>query len=192
MGVEANQRLTSSTALVLLLLLTVEGVTVVQVKSLLTLHVFVGMLLVPPVLVKLGSTTWRFAKYYVGSDEYRRKGPPPLALRVLGPFVAVLTIVVFASGILLLLGPTSMRSQFLLLHKASFVLWFVAMTIHVLGHFGETLRVSTKDWSSRASRVVAGSKSRRRALSASLVVGLILAFATIPHVGSWLQEFTRP
>ncbi|HVB51533.1 MAG TPA: hypothetical protein VND89_07365 [Acidimicrobiales bacterium] len=192
MGVEANQRLTASTALVLLILLTVEGVTVVQVRSLLTLHVFIGMLLVPPVLVKLGSTTWRFAKYYVGSDEYRRKGPPPLALRVLGPFVAVLTIVVFASGILLLLGPTSLRSQFLLLHKASFVLWFVVMTIHVLGHFGETLRVSAKDWSSRASQVVAGSKNRRRALSASLVVGLILAFATIPHVGSWLQEFRRP
>jgi len=192
MGVEANQRLTASTALILLILLTVEGVTVLQVKSLLTLHVFVGMLLVPPVLVKLGSTLWRFAKYYAGSADYRQNGPPPVALRVLGPFVALLTIVVFASGILLLLGPTSLRTQFLLLHKASFVLWFVAMTIHVLGHFGETLRISTRDWSSRASHVVAGSKNRRRALSASLVVGLILAFVTIPHVGSWLQEVRRP
>jgi hypothetical protein len=63
-GVEANSRLTSSTALVLFVLLAVEGITVVQVRSLLTLHVFIGMLLVPPVLVKLASTFWRFAKYY--------------------------------------------------------------------------------------------------------------------------------
>ena len=187
MGAEANERLTASTALILFILLAVEGVTVLQVRSLLTLHVFVGMLLVPPVLVKLGSTLWRFAMYYGGSDEYRRKGAPPVALRVLGPFVALLTIVVFASGILLLLGPSSLRSQFLLVHKASFFLWFAAMTIHVVGHFGETLRLSTKDWTSRARQVVAGSKIRRLALSASLVVGLILAFVTIPHVGPWLQ-----
>ena len=187
MGVNANERLTSSTALVLLILLAVEGVTVLQVQTLLTLHVFVGMLLVPPVLVKLGSTLWRFAKYYGGSDDYRRKGPPPVALRVLGPFVALLTIVLFASGILLVLGPTSLRIQFLLLHKASFFLWFAFMTIHVLVHFGETMRLSTKDWTSRARQVVAGSKIRRRAMYATLVIGLVLAFVTIPHLGSWNQ-----
>lgn len=187
MGVEANARLTSSTALVLLILLAVEGVTVVQVKSLLTLHVFVGMLLVPPVLVKLSSTFWRFAKYYAGSPEYRRNGPPPIALRVLGPFVAVLTIIVFASGILLLIGPTSLRSQFLLAHKASFILWFAAMAIHVIGHLGDTAKLATKDWTSRARNMVAGSKSRRNVLSASLVLGVILAMVTIPYVGSWLQ-----
>ena len=185
MGVEANERLTASTALLLLILLAVEGVTVLQVRSLLTLHVFVGMLLVPPVLVKLGSTLWRFAMYYGGSDDYRRKGAPPVALRVLGPFVAFLTIVLFASGILLLFGPTSLKTQFLLLHKASFFLWFAVMTIHVLGHFGETLRLSTKDWTSRVRQAVGGSKIRRWALGASLVIGLILAFATIPYVGSW-------
>lgn len=188
MGVDANARLTASTALVLLILLAVEGVTVLQIKPLLTLHVFVGMLLVPPVLVKLSSTLWRFAKYYVGGADYREKGPPPLALRVLGPFVALLTIVLFASGIVLLIGPTSMRTQFLLIHKASFILWLVVMTVHVLGHLGETLRLSTKDWTSRARQVVAGSASRRLALSASLVVGLGLAFVTIPHVGLWFKS----
>jgi hypothetical protein len=187
MGVDANARLTSSTALVLLILLAVEGVTVLQIRPLLTLHVFVGMLLVPPVLVKLSSTLWRFVKYYAGWADYREKGPPPIALRVLGPFVAVLTIVLFASGIVLLLGPTSMRTQFLLIHKASFILWLVAMTVHVLGHLGETARLSTKDWTSRARHVVAGSTSRRLAVSASLVLGLALAFVTIPYVGHWLK-----
>src|ERR1017187_354613 len=127
-GTEANARLTSSTALVLLVLLAIEGVSVLQVRSLLTLHVFVGMLLVPPVLVKLASTTWRFAKYYTGSREYREKGPPPVVLRLLGPFVALTTIIVFASGIVLLLGPTTWRGDMLLLHQASFVVWFAGMT----------------------------------------------------------------
>ena len=186
MGVEANARLTASTALVLLILLAVEGVTVLQIRPLLTMHVFVGMLLVPPVLVKLSSTVWRFAKYYLGSPDYRGKGPPPTILRVLGPFVALLTIVVFASGILLLLGPVSLRSQFLLIHKASFFLWFAFMTVHVLGHLGDTARLATKDWTSRARLVVVGSRTRQLVLSASLVVGLLLAFVTIPYVGSWI------
>jgi hypothetical protein len=188
MGVEANARLTASTALVLLILLAVEGVTVLQIRPLLTMHVFVGMLLVPPVLVKLSSTLWRFAKYYLGSTDYRDKGSPPIMLRVLGPFVGLLTIVLFASGILLLLGPTGLRSQFLLLHKASFFLWFACMTAHVLGHLGDTARLATKDWTSRARLVVAGSRIRRRVLSASLVLGLLLAFVTIPHVGPWIAR----
>jgi hypothetical protein len=186
LGAEANARLTSSTALVLLVLLAIEGVTVVSVRSLLTLHVFIGMLLVPPVLVKLASTTWRFAKYYTGSREYREKGPPPTVLRLLGPFVALTTIILFASGILLLLGPTAWRPDLSLLHKASFVVWFACMTVHVLGHFKETTQLSTHDWVRRTRARVAGSRIRRLVMTASLVSGVALAFATIPSVGTFL------
>ena len=41
-GVESNARLTAMTAAVLLVLLAVEGVTVLRVHSLLWLHVFLG------------------------------------------------------------------------------------------------------------------------------------------------------
>jgi hypothetical protein len=186
MGPKANARLTSSTALVLLVLLAIEGVTVVRVGSLLTLHVFIGMLLVPPVLVKLGSTFWRFAKYYTGSREYREKGPPPVALRLLGPFVALTTVILFASGIVLLLGPRAWRPDMLLLHQASFVVWFGCMTIHVLGHLRETAKLSTKDWVRRSRARVAGSRARRLLITTSLASGVALAFATIPSVGTWL------
>jgi hypothetical protein len=186
LGTQANARLTSSTALVLLVLLAIEGVTVVQVGSMLTLHVFIGMLLVPPVLVKMASTFWRFAKYYTGSREYREKGPPPAALRLLGPFVAITTIILFASGILLLLGPTSWRGEMSLLHKASFVVWFACMTLHVLGHIKETAQLSTKDWVRRTRVRVSGSRSRRLVVTTSLASGVLLAFATIPSVGPWL------
>jgi hypothetical protein len=186
LGTEANARLTSSTALVLLVLLAIEGVTVVQVRSLLTLHVFVGMLLVPPVLVKLASTFWRFAKYYTGSREYREKGPPPVALRLLGPFVALTTVILFASGILLLVGPTAWRGDMMLFHKASFVVWFACMTVHVLAHFTEIAQLSTKDWVRRTRARVGGARSRRLVITTSLASGVLLAFATIPSVGTWL------
>lgn len=185
-GAEANARLTSSTALVLLVLLAIEGVTVVQVRPLLTLHVFVGMLLVPPVLVKMASTFWRFAKYYTGSREYREKGPPPTALRILGPFVALTTIVLFVSGILLLLGPTPWRGAMMLMHQASFIVWFGCMTIHVLSHFRETAQLSTRDWFRRTRGGVVGSRWRRLVTTLSLVSGVALAFVTIPSVGTWL------
>lgn len=61
-GVEANARLTASTGVALLLLLAAEGVTVLRVRSLLTPHVVIGVLLVPPVLLKTGSTAHRFLR----------------------------------------------------------------------------------------------------------------------------------
>src|SRR5206468_2516773 len=55
-GVAANARLTASNAAVLLVLLAAEGVTILRVRALLTPHVFIGMVLVPPVLLKVAST----------------------------------------------------------------------------------------------------------------------------------------
>jgi hypothetical protein len=170
---------------VLLILLAIEGVTVLRVHSLLTLHVFVGMLLIPPVLVKISSTTWRFARYYLGAPEYRHKGAPPTALRVSGPFVVMLTVALFASGVLLLLGPTAWRGPLLKLHQVSFIMWFVLMTVHVLGHLGDMTRFSTKDWTRRTRGLVSGSRARRLLVTLSLVAGLALAFLTVSYVGHW-------
>ena len=84
-----------------------EGVTILRVHRLLTPHVFIGVVLIPPVLLKVASTTWRFTRYYTGAAAYRRKGPPPVLLRLLGPVVVILTLVLLFSGVGLLLvsGP---------------------------------------------------------------------------------------
>jgi hypothetical protein len=166
--------LTGATAAVLLVLLAIEGVTVLRVRALLNWHVFVGMLLVPPALLKIGSTTWRFARYYLGAPAYRRKGPPPPLLRLLGPVVVILTVVLFASGIAVVLASHSLRHSLLFAHKAGFVLWFGAMTIHVLGHLLDTARLVPLDWARRTRRDVAGATARQWALAVSLVVGAAL------------------
>ena len=186
-GPRANRRLTASVAAVLVVLLAAEGCTILRVGRLLPAHVFIGMLLVPPVLLKMGSTLWRFGQYYLGNDAYRRNGPPLPVLRILGPVVFVLTVVVFATGIALLLGPQSIRVQMLQLHRISFILWFGVMTIHVLGHIAETARVAPRDWMRRTRHQVDGAGARQWALAISLVLGLLLAVAVVPQVGPWLH-----
>ena len=90
-------------AAALLVLFAVEGVTV------------------PPVLLKIGSTDYRFVRYFPGSSAYRRKGRPTLVLRVFRSLVVVTTFTVLVSGIALMFVSASARQSLLLLHKPSFV-----------------------------------------------------------------------
>lgn len=170
----------------LLVLLAIEGFTLLEIHPLLDVHVFVGMLLIPPVLLKIGSTTWRFAKFYAGDPEYRRKGPPVALLRMLGPIVVVLTLVVLVSGVALLLASPDWRDRLLLLHKASFILWFAVMTVHVLGHILDTAKLAPRDWYARTRRQVAGASARQWLLASAVVVGLVAGVITLPHLGTWV------
>jgi hypothetical protein len=189
--VESNARLTASTAVVLLVLLAAEGVTILRIRALITPHVFIGMLLIPPVLLKIGSTTYRFARYYRGAPAYRRKGPPPVLLRLLGPFLVILTVVVLASGVALLLAGSSLQQPLLLIHKASFVLWFGAMTIHVLGHLADTARLAPRDWMRRTRGSITGAGTRQWGIAASLVAGALLGLILLGRIGPWLAS-THP
>jgi hypothetical protein len=128
------------TGIVLFVLLAALGVTILRIHPLIWEHLFIGLLLLGPVALKLGSTGYRFVRYYTHDPVYRRKGAPPPYLRLLGPLVVLGTVVVFASGVaLLLLGPSS-RSTLLLVHKASFFVWLAATAVHVLGHLPEVLQ----------------------------------------------------
>jgi hypothetical protein len=185
-GVSGNARLTAANAALLLVLLAIEGVTVLRVRALLTPHVFVGMVLIPPVLLKVASTGWRFVRYYSGAPAYQRKGPPPVLLRLLGPVVVLLTVVLFASGAGLLLVSRSWLPLLLKVHKASFILRVGAMTIHVLGHLGEVFRLAPRDWLRRTRRDVTGAGPRQWLIAASLVAGILLGFLFLGRVGPWL------
>jgi hypothetical protein len=183
--VAGNARLTAANAAVLLMLLAAEGVTVLRVRQLLSPHVFIGMVLIPPVLVKVASTIWRFVRYYGGVPAYRHKGPPPVLFRLLGPVVVIFTLVLLASGVGLLVAGRSWLPLLLKVHKASFVLWFGAMTIHVLGHLGDVFRLAPRDWLRRTRREVTGAGLRQWLIAASLVAGVLLGFVLLSRVGSW-------
>ncbi len=182
-GPRGNERLTGGLAILLLILLAIEGGTVLVIRSTLPLHVFIGVLLLPVVAAKLASTSYRLVRYYMGSKPYVRRGPPALVPRLLGPAVGILTVAVFGTGVGLLFVPAG-QTTLLFLHKASFVLWFAAMTIHVLIHLTELPRVGLADWGATAHRV-AGVARRRELLLATLVVGTILGLVALPLSNPW-------
>src|SRR4051794_11911387 len=59
-GPPGNERLTTSVGLVLLVLLVAETLTTLSARSLLPVHLFLGLLVLPSLALKLGSTGWRF------------------------------------------------------------------------------------------------------------------------------------
>jgi hypothetical protein len=146
-GPAGNARLTAWVGLILLALFGVELVTLLDLHGLLSWHVVVGVLLIPPALVKTGSTLWRFARYYTGNPAYRAAGPPPLLLRVLGPVVVLTTLAVLGTGLLLVLQGSG--RQMLFLHKASFVLWLGATGLHVLGRLIPATRLTVSHGAGR-------------------------------------------
>jgi hypothetical protein len=80
---------------VLLALLAVESVTILAIRPLLSVHVFVGLLLIPPITLKLAATGYRLMRYYARAAEYVRKGPPILLMRMLvAPGLVAATLVV--------------------------------------------------------------------------------------------------
>jgi hypothetical protein len=185
-GVAGNARLTGGAAAALLVLLVAEGATIPFLGPLLGPHIFIGMLLIPPVLLKLGSTGYRFARYYSGSPPYVRKGPPHIALRVLAPGVVLTTLALFGTGVALLIdGPPSDTLVFA--HKLSFIAWVSLMTLHVLGHLLEVPALALSDWrrSGPPEARLAGAGARTMSLVAALLAGVVLALLTFSAANPW-------
>lgn len=183
-GEAGNSRLTALTALVLLVLLAVEGGTLLALQSLLSVHIFVGMLLVPVIGLKLATTGYRFFSYYTGRREYVAAGPPPILRRLTAPLLVSSTIGLFATGVALAaFGPG--RSLVLGLHKASFVVWIAAMTVHVVAHVARIPALSALEV--RGGGGVGGSRIRLALLATAVVAGAVLAVATLPLAAPWAQ-----
>jgi hypothetical protein len=183
-GPAGNATLTSATAAVLTVLLAAEGVTILFLGGLMGAHMFLGLVLLGPVALKLASTGWRFARYYVGATAYRQKGPPVLPLRLLAPLLVTATVGVFASGVaLLLLGHRS--DVLLLVHKASFIVWGACFAVHFLAHLPRMLRSLSSDWSAAARGTTGGTRTRAALLAGALGAGVLLAVAMLGLIGSW-------
>ncbi len=182
-GVESNARLTGVVGAILLVALAVEGVTVLSVGDMLTLHIFVGLFVVPPVLVKLASTGYRFFHYYKGTAAYRRKGPPHSILRIAAPLVIAATIALLLTGVVTLaLGPRH-SDTWLTLHQGSFIAWFILMTVHVVGHAVETWKLTSDEL--RASPPVPRRGVRVVLVAASVGIGLVLGVASLSWTDAW-------
>src|SRR5271166_1069506 len=183
-GVEGNEKLTAMTGAILLLGFAVEGFTILSIHSLIVMHFVVGFLLIGPVILKIASTGYRFARYYAGSRPYIRKGPPAPVQRVLGPLVILTSLAVLGTGVMLAVVGPGNGGSWLFLHKATFVLWFGVMTIHVLSYAPKLPRLLSARRPDNG-QPVPGRPARWLALTAALAVGVGVAVLTMHLSASW-------
>jgi hypothetical protein len=185
-GPDGNERLTSTVGLVLVVLLVVEAATTLSLRSFLPVHVFLGLLLLPPIVLKLATTGWRFVRYYTGSKPYRLKGPPELLLRMLAPLLVASTVVLFGTGVAFLVVGRG-GGLLLTVHAVSFAIWGVLMIIHLLAYLPRVLRHGLSDWRPRA-RSLAGASLRRYVVAGALAAGVVVGLGTYSAQSAWLAS----
>jgi hypothetical protein len=179
-GARSNERLTAVASAALLPLFVVVLAATPKLDALLTVHVFVGLMLLGPLTVKLGSVGYRFVRYYAGSSAYVRKGPPRMGLRLLAIPLVLTTVVEMGSGIGLLVAGPSDPSPFLFLHNATFVLWLPIAAIHVLAYVRGLPELVREEWTG------GGVRSSSVDLSAgALLAGLVGAIVALPFAAPW-------
>lgn len=193
-GPAGNARLTAWTGLVLLVLSLAELVTLISVSGLISWHIVIGTLLVPPALLKTASTGWRILRYYRGNPGYRQAGPPPMLLRLLGPGVVASTLGLLGSGlVLILLGQRDSRTvlisalgqqvDWLTLHQGLFIVWAALTGVHVLARTVPALQLTVLR--TGAARPAGGAKTRAALVVGSLMVAVVTAVFVLSASGSW-------
>lgn len=185
-GTEGNGLLTAATGALLFVLLAALAVTVIAIHPLIDAHLFIGMLLLGPLVLKLGSVGYRFARYRAGDAAYRQKGMPDAVLRALAPFVVLSTVLVFASGVVLLLAGPGSRSLWNAVHKYAFIVWLAVWWGHVVVHLPDLPKLwkagaRERPWDDLGS----GRGGRAIALAGALVLGAVLAILAIPLFAAW-------
>jgi hypothetical protein len=183
-----NERLTAAVGLLVLAPVLVEVATVLLgVHTFMSLHVFVGLALIPAVLLKMASTGWRFVRYYTRSREYRAQGPPQIAMRLLAPVFVAATVVLFGSGVAMGLLHGHALQTARRLHGPASVIWLVLLGLHVLVYLGRAWRTTAQDALPAQRKTVRGTTARAYALSTVVVCGLMLGGATVPAQHRWVD-----
>ena len=194
-GIDGNEWLTTATGILLIILLAALGITILWVRQLIWLHLFLGLLLMGPVALKTASTGYRFMRYYTQNDRYVDRGPPLLALRLLAPLVVLSTLIVFASGLVLMFDGPRSRDTWLTIHKGSFIVWLGVTGLHVLGHLprvGGLLGVPRSRDGDRTLLTGDGAAGRWITIAGALVAGLVLAIVLIPDFHLWTAPGAFP
>ena len=196
-GPAGNARLTAATGLALLVGFLAELVTLLDVSGLISWHVAIGVLLVPPAVLKTASTGWRIIRYYRGSRDYQASGPPPMLLRLLGPVVVLSTLGLLGSGLALIaLGPDTSRHTIVrtlgqrvdavTVHQAFFACWAVATGLHVLARLVPAVALAGR------RSAVPGGRRRLAALALTLIVAGITAALLLGTAATWAHAGHPP
>lgn len=171
-GVERNRRMTTATGLLLVPLLLLAGATGLAISVTRPFpHLAIGLVLVPPLGLKLATAGYRFARYHLGEPAYVSAGPPAPGLRWIAVPLVLAILVLMVSGLALWLEPaTGPAGLWVAMHRLSFLVFGACAGIHVLLH---VLRAPTLE----LERRVGGGSLRVLYLAGSVLLGLALATA---------------
>ncbi|MCL5115894.1 MAG: hypothetical protein M1272_01950 [Firmicutes bacterium] len=188
LAVVRNERLTALAGAVLFGLFVIEMVVTANLHKLILVHIFIGTLLAGPLVVKLASVGYRFFSYYAkSSPAFVAKGPPNIWLRLLAPFLILLTLMLFLSGLVLAVeGPPPNRLVFLV-HAGSAALWIPLIVVHVYAHLRQVPRALQQEWSRHSKQKLSDRIKRLRITVIALIVGAIAAIALVPVSAPWIH-----
>jgi hypothetical protein len=169
-----NRALTSWAGLLLL-----PGLAVVALSGLVfgnywQLHYVAGLSLIPLLLVKLGSTTYRALSYYARRAVYRAAGAPEWAGRLLAPALIVSTIIAIATGIWMW-SQHSEAQPWAKLHVLSVLAMGACVGLHLLLRTPISLHAVARD--GVAALRHNGARIRIALVGVALAVGLIVGLA---------------
>ncbi|MGH9943974.1 MAG: molybdopterin-dependent oxidoreductase [Pyrinomonadaceae bacterium] len=164
-------------------------------------HFFVGFLLIPLVLLKLGTTSWKAVGYYLGRSPYKQEGPPRWYNRLLSPLLGMLFVITTWSGVAMWGSWEYLFPLPFIYHDYAVVSWhlwssifLVAVTLfHIVAHFRESFRGRARKLrEDRANPEPQGAVlSRRAVVWGTLGAGVALALSAAqwpwPRL-SWLSK----
>jgi hypothetical protein len=193
-GPAGNAQLTAWSGLVLLALFLAESATLLALGSLISWHIVIGTVLTALALLKTATTGWRILRYYTGDPTYRQAGPPPLILRMLGPFVILTALAALGSGLALIaLGTSSRDALFtaagfrvdaVTVHQGTVLALAVALGLHSLTRIVPALRLAAV--APRARRVPGGG-IRIAILAATLLLGAVASVVVLDLSDTWTR-----
>jgi len=188
MNPDGNERLTAAVGLVLIVLTVIELATLLLgLHQFLSLHVFVGLVLIPPVVLKLVTTGWRFARYYGRTAAYRSKGAPQLAMRLMAPLLVAATVFLFGSGVAMGFLHGSSLQFARNVHGPASVIWMILVGVHVLVYLQRALVYAKEDVEPASRRAVRGARARSLVLGAAIGLGLLAGVGTLSLQHRWLH-----
>jgi hypothetical protein len=182
--IDRNERITAIAGAVLFVFIIIELLITANLHGLITEHIFVGVLLSGPLVVKMFSTGYRFFRYYTKSSDFVRKGPPNIILRLLAPFLVLSTVLVFISGFGLAFGHDD--GLFGKIHSISVALWIPLTAVHAYAYIRKVPRLIGSDWNKQSKYQMPGRIARLGINIAGLMAGAIAAIVLLPlYASGW-------
>jgi hypothetical protein len=178
--------------LALLVLLPVPYATALSLDLLWRVHYFSSLLLIPLLAVKLAGTGWRAVRFYLGDSGFREDGPPHPMPRITAPILVLSTVVLFLSGVEMLLGADRF-GPWSTIHNGAAIIFTGTLGLHLLAHLWDTPTEVAADLAPKgriaAEAQVPGSRRRVVVTVVAFVVGVTLATAAMP-ISQW--QGSRP